>query len=214
MNVKTCCRCCCSFSLFFVEYLHIFWLSIRCSNFNLQLLLSFASRVNLLACHFSAVRYWFIGVTHCALFTTIFDLSAAGWAAAAVGEGGTLSNLSNISRAFGSIWRRKRMKKEESQERTCRYVRFGARPKTLTHNQSMEIDLLPSPTRLSIYTSVWCDYNPRERERLGVTLPARPKHLRSWRRCRSRCHHHHRGSGSFNELPAVAALLPAKVVSS
>lgn len=56
------------------------------------------------------------------------------------------------------------MKKEESQERTCRYVRFGARPKTLTHNQSMEIDLLPSPTRLSIYTSVWCDYNPRERE--------------------------------------------------
>lgn len=90
MNVKTCCCYCCCFSPVFVEYLHIFWLSIRWSNFNLQLLLSFASRVNLLACHFSAARYWFIGVTHCALFTTIFDLSAAGWAAeaAVVGAGG------------------------------------------------------------------------------------------------------------------------------
>lgn len=90
MNVKTC--CCCS-SPFFVEYLHIFWLSIRWTNFNLQLLScpvlsSLATRVNLLACHFSAVRYWFIGVTHCALFTTIFDLSAVWWAAAGeVGRG-------------------------------------------------------------------------------------------------------------------------------
>lgn len=145
MNVKTCCCFCWIFA-------HILAFN-SLEQFQFAAPSSIAGRINLLACHFSAVRYWFIGVTHCALFTTIFDLSAGGWAAAAAAavERGTLSNLSNISRAFGSIWRRKN---EESQQRTCRYVRFGARPKTLTHNQSMEIDLLPGPTRLSIYTSV------------------------------------------------------------